>query len=215
MTAQRLSAHVKICGVTRREDAELAVALGASAVGFVFWPRSPRAIAIDAATAIAAALPESVTRVGVFVNATPDEVAAHVDQVGLDVAQLHGDEPAAAYAGVGARVMKAVGLSVEEDVTRAIELPETVMVLVDASDPERRGGTGRTANWPLAVRVASGRAIVLAGGLTAANVAEAVRLVRPWAVDVSSGVEASPGVKDREKMQAFFAAISAAQAEGV
>jgi phosphoribosylanthranilate isomerase len=151
----------------------------------------------------------------VFVNASPGEVHGTVAQVGLDVAQLHGDEPVGAFVGIGARLLKVVPLEGDADVDRASALPSGVMPLVDAVDPQRRGGTGRVADWTRAARVAERRPIVLAGGLTADNVGEAVRLVRPWAVDVSSGVESAPGVKDPLRLEAFFAAVQAARSEDV
>jgi phosphoribosylanthranilate isomerase len=154
-------------------------------------------------------LPPFVTRVGVFVNATPADVQAVVAHAGLDVVQLHGDEPAEAFAQVGARVIKVVTLDDEEDVDRAAGLSPAVWPLVDATDPARRGGTGRAADWGRAARLARRRPILLAGGLTADNVGDAVRAVRPWAVDVSSGVESAPGVKSADRLRAFFAAIAA------
>jgi len=200
--------RVKICGITRLTDAEAAVGLGAHALGFVFWPRSPRAVGREVARAIAAALPALVTRVGVFVDTSPAEVADTVRLVGLDVVQLHGDEDVHAYAGVGVRLMKAVRLPDEAAVDRAADLPPFVTPLVDAIDDGRRGGMGRRANWTLAARLASRRPIVLAGGLSDETVEEALREVNPWGIDVSSGVEQSPGIKSQERLRAFFAAVA-------
>jgi phosphoribosylanthranilate isomerase len=204
--------RVKICGLTRAEDAHLAVALGADAVGFVLWPKSPRLVAADQAAAIARSLPAFVTRVGVFVNASPDDVRRVVAEIGLDVAQLHGDEHVADYVGVAARVVKVVSLGDDADVRSAVALPVEVTVLVDAVDRERRGGTGERADWTRAARVARERPVVLAGGLTAADVGEAIRRVRPWAIDVSSGVEDRPGIKSADKLRALFAAVRASVA---
>ena len=201
--------RVKICGITRLEDAELAVKLGAHAVGFIFWPRSPRAITRDRARSIAAALPPFVTRVGVFVNTPAADVIDTVQVAGLDVVQLHGDEDLSAYASVGVRLVRSVTLADDEAVERVSLLPSSVTPLVDAADDVQRGGTGRRADWRLAARLADRRPMILAGGLTPDNVAEAVRAVRPWGVDVSSGIEHSPGIKSRERMQAFFAALTA------
>jgi len=201
--------RVKICGVTRTEDAMLAAALGASAIGFVFWPSSPRVIAPANARRIADALPPFVSRVGVFVNAPADEVRAIVAQAGLDIAQLHGDESATDYTGVGARLMKTVTLEDDDALERARALPDSVTPLVDAADRERRGGTGLRANWDRARRLMESRPIVLAGGLSAANVAEALAHVEPVAIDVSSGVESAPGVKSLERMVALFDALAA------
>lgn len=205
--------RVKICGITRREDAQLAAALGADAVGFIFWPRSPRVIAADAARAIGDALPPFVARVGVFVDASPDSVARTVRDARLQMVQLHGDERVEDFTDCGASLIKTVSLTDDEAVVRAQALPPAVTPLVDAHDPARRGGTGRAADWARARRLAAGRPIVLAGGLDADNVGEAVRLVRPWAVDLSSGVEAAPGIKDSTKLAAFFRATAAASQE--
>jgi len=201
--------RVKICGLTRAEDAHLAVALGADAVGFVLWSKSPRVIEADQAAAIARTLPAFVTRVGVFVNASPDDVRRVVREIGLDVAQLHGDERVADYVGVAAKVVKVVSLGDDADVRSAVALPVEVTVLVDAVDRERRGGTGERADWTRAARLARERPVILAGGLVAADVGDAIRRVRPWAIDVSSGVEDRPGIKSADKLRALFAAVRA------
>jgi phosphoribosylanthranilate isomerase len=200
--------RLKVCGITRVDDAEIACRLGADAIGFVFWAKSPRAIAPEQARAISRRVPPFVTRVGVFVNASAAEIGAVADRVPLDVVQLHGDEDLVEYAGLRVRLLKAVTLADHADVERASSLPPDVVPLVDAPDAERRGGTGRFADWDLAAVLAAERRIVLAGGLTADNVAEAVGRVRPWAVDVSSGVEDRPGVKDPRRLAAFVGAIS-------
>lgn len=207
------SPRVKVCGITREADAALAVSLGAAALGFIFWPRSPRAITPAAARWIHAHVPPFVSRVGVFVNASPAEVADATAAAGLDVVQLHGDEPVEAYAGVGARIMKVAALETTADVERVLAWPSAVTPLVDAVDRERRGGTGRLADWTLAAQVAAARPMVLAGGLNAENVGEAVSRVRPWAVDVSSGVEDAPGIKSPARLRAFFASLAAASRE--
>ncbi len=201
---------VKICGVTRLEDAELAVSLGAAAVGFVFWPRSPRRVNVDAAQAMAAALPPAALRVGVFANQDPADVARLAEAVGLDVVQLHGHEPPAAYANLPCRVIKAVSIGADSAPDEALRVPQTATVLLDARDPVRLGGTGRTIDWTLAAAVAWRRRVILSGGLRPENVAQAVAMVRPYAVDVSSGVEARPGVKDPAKLRAFFDALAGA-----
>jgi phosphoribosylanthranilate isomerase len=205
--------RVKICGLTRLEDAELAVALGADAVGFVFWEMSPRAVSIREVGAITRRLPPLVTRVGVFVDASPAEVEVAVRGSGLDVVQLHGGEAPEAYRAVGARVMKVAALDSEAAVGAVAAWPDDVMPLVDAIDHERRGGTGKVAGWAHAAALARRRPIVLAGGLTSDNVAEAVRTVKPWGVDVSSGVESAPGIKSAERLRAFFAAVRAVRVE--
>ena len=196
--------RVKICGITRGEDAQLAARLGASAVGFVFWPGSPRVVTADAARAIAVSLSAQVARVGVFVDAPVDAIRRVVEQVGLDVVQLHGREAVQDYAALPVRLIKSVTLESMADVERAAGLPAQVTVLVDAVDPVKRGGTGRAANWEWAAALARVRPVMLAGGLSPENVTEAVRAVRPWAIDVSSGVERSPGVKCAERMSELF-----------
>jgi phosphoribosylanthranilate isomerase len=206
-------ARVKICGITRLTDATEAVACGADALGFVFWPDSPRVVTPAQAREIGCALPALVSRVGVFVNQSPADVRAIVAEAGLDVIQLHGDEDLPPYANLGVRVIKAVSLDDEASVARAREYPDAVTPLVDATDRVRRGGTGQVANWALAAQVAAVRPVVLAGGLRASNVAEALRRVRPWAIDVSSGVESSPGIKDAARLRELFAAVMQEGAE--
>lgn len=199
--------RVKICGLTRAEDAQLAVALGADAVGFVFWPGSPRAVSSEHVRAITATLPALVTRVGVFVNMPVDDVARIVDVARLDVAQLHGEESADDYRRVAARLIKGISLTDDAAVASARAVPADVTLLIDAHDPARRGGTGQRADWTRAALLARERAVMLAGGLRAENIAEAVEQVQPWGVDVSSGVETSPGVKSAEKLRAFFSRL--------
>lgn len=204
-----MTPRIKVCGITRAEDAAEAVRLGAAALGFVFWPKSPRVLSVQAARDIAAGVPPFVARIGVFVDTTADDVARIVDEVGLDGVQLHGDERVDRYERVKSRLIKAVTLESGEDVMRAATLPAYVTTLVDAADRVRRGGTGQVADWSQAAALAARRPVILAGGLTAENVGEAVRSVRPWALDVSSGVETAPGIKTRERLEAFFAAVAA------
>jgi phosphoribosylanthranilate isomerase len=204
---------VKICGITRAEDAALAVALGATALGFVFWPGSPRAMAPEAVREIGRGVPDGVERIGVFVDADPATVRDAGGRAGLTGVQLQGDEtPAAAQALAGAfQVIKAVGLT-SITTSSALGAWDGVRLLLDAYDPVRRGGTGRTIDWDRAAAIAAGRPVILAGGLTPANVREAVMRVRPAGVDVSSSLESAPGVKDPDKLRAFFAAL--AEVEG-
>ena len=199
--------RVKVCGLTRWEDAELAVRLGADAVGFVLWERSPRYVPPGLAGEIAARLPPLVTRVGVVVDMPAAQLSDAAREAGLDAVQLHGDESVAAYAKVPQRLIKAVTLESQEDVADALALPPGVTILVDAADRVHRGGTGRRANWRHAAAVARCRPVVLAGGLTAETVAEAIECVKPWAVDVSSGVEDSPGIKSARRMERFFEVV--------
>jgi phosphoribosylanthranilate isomerase len=202
--------HVKICGITRVADGRLAASLGAAAIGFVFWPRSPRLVSLDVARELARALPPFVARVGVFVDASPEVVQATVAHVGLDVVQLHGDERVEDYASVGARLIKTVPLDRDSAVADADALPAHVVPLVDAADRVKRGGTGQRAHWPRAARLAGLRPIVLAGGLDADTVGDAIDVVRPMALDVSSGVESAPGIKSEARLRALFDAIASA-----
>jgi phosphoribosylanthranilate isomerase len=205
-----MTVRVKVCGCTRVEDAVLAAELGASAIGLVFWPGSPRCVDVATAQAIVAALPPLVTPVGVFADQTPADVRRVLTAVGLGAVQLHGGERLEDFADLPARLIKAVpvvdGLGPES----VAGIPPAVAVLLDAHDPVRRGGTGQLVDWDVAARIAAVRPIVLSGGLRPENVAAAVRRVRPAAVDVASGVERAPGVKDPEKLRAFFAALEAA-----
>jgi tryptophan synthase beta subunit len=197
---------VKICGITTEEDARAAVACGASALGFVFWPRSPRAIEPERARAIVAALPPFVTTVGVFVDERPERVRAIAERVGLSAVQWHGDERPADVTGIGRRVIKAV--PADQTTLDAIDAwPAEVTLLVDATDVRRKGGTGLTADWDAAAAIAARRPVILAGGLAADNVGRAIEAVKPMGVDVSSGVESSPGVKDASRLRAFFDAV--------
>ena len=198
---------VKICGITRTDDAEAAVEAGAAAIGFVFWPKSPRFVDPYRARAIAATLPAFVVPVGVFVNQPAEYVRRVAALLGLGAVQLHGDEDVAYTEGVRYPVIKAVSI---ERAHRADEIdvwPRTTMLLLDAHDPVSRGGTGRTIDWSAAAPIAERRRTLLAGGLTPENVAEAVALVRPFGIDVSSGVERSPGVKDHARIRALFEAL--------
>jgi phosphoribosylanthranilate isomerase len=198
---------VKVCGIRRLDDAQLAVELGASAVGFVFWRRSPRYVEPELARTIAAALPEGVMVTGVFVDQPTTEVTNIADAVGLDAIQLHGGEAVGEYAALPQRLIKAVAIDDQFDPARIDVLPDDVAVLLDAHDPVRRGGTGRTIDWNIAAAIAARRETILSGGLNAANIADAVARVRPHMIDVSSGVEAAPGRKDPRKLREFFAAI--------
>lgn len=199
--------RVKICGIRRLEDATLAADLGAGAIGFVLWPASPREISVDAARAIAHALPDNVDRVGVFVDQPPDVVAAFVTAIGLDAVQLHGNRDVEDYRDVRARLIRAMPLDTDDDMAAAEALPADVALLVDAADRVRWGGTGRRANWARAAEMAKQRPVILAGGLTPETVKEAIEMVHPWAVDVSSGVEDAPGIKSADRLKRFFDAV--------
>jgi phosphoribosylanthranilate isomerase len=193
---------IKVCGITRLEDALHAVEHGARALGFVFWAQSPRYIAPERAAEIIAALPPGVETVGVFVNESVDGIREVVARCGISTVQLHGDE-GPSYVALGWPVLRAIRL--RDAVRAAEEWPAGTTFLVDAIDPVRRGGTGVTVDWHEAASAARGRRFVLAGGLTPENVAEAIATVRPLGVDVSSGVEDAPGVKNPDKVARFLA----------
>jgi phosphoribosylanthranilate isomerase len=209
--------YVKICGITSAEDARLAVAAGADALGFVFWPMSPRKVDPARAAAIARELPPFVLRVGVFVDMPRAEMARIADAVGLDLLQLHGDEPPEALAGLPRRAIKAVRVGKGFAADEAMRYAGCAAgLLVDTRMPgetQLPGGTGVPFDWALVKGLAERVPfLVLAGGLGPANVAEAVRAVAPHAVDVSSGVETLPGRKDPAKVRAFVEAARAAEA---
>lgn len=196
------SMFIKVCGITSVNDALHAIEQGATAVGFVLWDKSPRAVAVDRATEIIAKLPSHVMTVGVFVNEPIDSIRTTAKRAGLTAVQLHGDEPPAYADALDWPVIRAVSVSEIDRVADA--WPVDTALLVDNIDPVRRGGTGAAVDWSRAAGVAKTRRIVLAGGLTPDNVASAIRAVRPFGVDVSSGVESAPGVKDFDKVTQFI-----------
>ncbi|WP_447977366.1 phosphoribosylanthranilate isomerase [Candidatus Nitrospira bockiana] len=201
---------VKICGITNPEDARAAVAAGADALGFVFYKSSPRCVTADTARRIIATLPPFVLPVGVFVNEDIKVVRDLMDACGLALAQLHGDEPATYCEQLGRPVLKAFRLGSMASFLAMAEYKGRAGVrgfLIDAYAETGYGGTGRTADWGLAAEAARSAPVLLAGGLTPTNVAEAIRRVQPYGVDVSSGVEASPGKKDHAKVTAFIDAV--------
>lgn len=196
---------VKFCGMTRSSDVQLACEFGVQAVGFVLWPKSPRHVPLAAVPSLVALLPQEVLPVGVFVNPTMDEIGRAID-AGVRVVQIHGGS------GAPKEISTPVWIAVSVDADLET-LPEDTTLLLDAFDPVRHGGTGRTIDWGRAAVMAAGRRVVLAGGLTAANVGEAIARVRPYGVDVASGVEERPGVKDARAMRAFVAAVRATNEE--
>jgi phosphoribosylanthranilate isomerase len=200
---------VKICGITRPDDARMAVVHGAHALGFIFWPDSPRVVSPDKAREIIAALPRAVTTVGVFVNQSLDYIREVAKKAGLAAVQLHGDETPQFAEQIALPVIKAIAVSGAMPLLD--QWPSDVMMLVDARDPFRRGGTGVIADWGAAAELASRRRTLLAGGLTPDNVAGAIARVQPYGIDVSSGVEKSPGIKDHDKLAAFLAAVRMAE----
>jgi phosphoribosylanthranilate isomerase len=209
--------RIKFCGITNLEDAQRAVDAGAWAIGMILWPGSERRCATDEAQRIAARLRRQVELVGVFVNAALDEVGALADGIGLTAVQLHGDEGPAYCAEVarrtGARVIKAHRLQARADL-QALETFHTDFHLLDAYVPGRRGGTGETFDWELVAARRSTVPLILGGGLNAGNVGQAIEMTSPYAVDVASGTEASPGIKDPGKLEAFAAAVAASVPEG-
>jgi phosphoribosylanthranilate isomerase len=199
--------RVKICGITSLEDARMAVAAGADALGFMFHPASPRYVSPEAAGAIARALPPFVARVGVFVNTPADVIQATLETAGLDTLQLHGDEsPAFCAAFSRVRVIKAFRVDGPAVLDR-MQAYTAWAWLLDSHVSGTWGGTGKTFNWDLAREaILRGGTVLLAGGLHPDNVRSAVRSVGPYGVDVSSGVESCPGRKDPERVRAFVSA---------
>lgn len=200
---------IKICGITNVEDAKVAVAAGADALGFVMYRKSPRFVEPAVVKAIVAGLLPFVLPVGVFVNEEPDRVRTLMDECGLALAQLHGDETARYCQDLGRPVLKALRLKDRGTFLVLAEFSGRANVrgfLIDAFSNQAYGGTGKTVDWGLAQEVALSMPVVLAGGLTPVNVAEAITRVRPYGVDVSSGVELSPGKKDHEKVRDFIRA---------
>ena len=193
---------VKICGITRLEDALEAARLGADALGFNFWPGSKRYVPPADARAIVRRLPPFVTAVGVFVDAPREEILRAVAASGIQVAQLHGDEPPELCASLPLPVVKALRIA-NAHALAALAAYEVSGFLLDAPSAGY-GGSGKTFDWSLATEAAAVVPVMLAGGLTPENVAEAIRAVRPWGVDVASGVERAPGVKDLAKLRRFI-----------
>lgn len=194
---------LKICGITRLVDARHAIENGATALGFVLWPRSPRFVSNRKVAEIVAALPASVITVGVFVNESVDGIALAMERTGLTAVQLHGDEPATYANALAYPIWRSVTLETADEIAEA--WPAETPLLLDAADPERRGGTGQSVDWTRAAALARRRSVVLAGGLTSENVEEAIRIVHPYGVDVSSGVEDAPGLKNANKVAKFLA----------
>lgn len=205
--------RVKICGITRAEDGVAAAQAGADAIGLVFYAPSPRAVSIAQARVITASLPPFVSVVGLFVDADAEQIHAVLEQVPLDLLQFHGDECPAECGDFGRPYIKAVRMREGLDVRAyARTYPDAAGLLLDAYDaaaPQIRGGTGQTFDWS---RVPGGLPVplILAGGLTPENVAEAVRATRPYAVDVSGGVEAAKGIKDVARIAAFIDNVAGA-----
>jgi phosphoribosylanthranilate isomerase len=205
-----MSVKVKICGITNLADAQAAAEAGADMLGFVFCEASPRCMTIEQVTDIAQQLSPHVVKVGVFVDPSKELVLQAVTGCGLNLLQFHGEETPEFCTQFGIMSMKAFQIRDAESLQALLDYP-TDAWLLDAFSPSARGGTGATFSWNLAVEAAKfGKPIFLAGGLTPVNVADAVRKVRPFAVDVSSGVESEPGKKDTAKVRAFIQAARGA-----
>src|SRR5919202_1507070 len=199
---------VKVCGITNLEDARVAADAGADAIGLVFAEKSPRKVSVERAREIAAALPQDIMKVGVFVDEEPQEVLRISRQVGLDYAQLHGDEPpevVAAIRGAGLPVMKAVRVR-NVRALAAVERYEADLLLLDAWSAEARGGTGERFDWELAKSLIGRDNIVVSGGLGPENVREAIEYFEPYGVDASSSLEERPGKKNGERVRRFVRA---------
>ncbi len=219
MAQEPAPTNVKVCGLTRLPDAELAVSLGAWAIGMVFYEPSPRRCSLDQAQTISQALRRKVQLAGVFVNESLPTIAGLAEQLQLSIVQLHGDEGPAFCAEVarrtGAKVCKAAQVSGPGDV-QDLERFHVDFHLLDArGDRGLRGGTGSTFDWALIAQRRSKVPLILSGGLTPENVAESIATVRPFAVDVASGVEEAPGRKDEAKLTAFFDAVARASVDEV
>lgn len=200
----------KICGITRVEDALAAVEAGADAIGLVFYAKSPRAVTVQQARSIINALPPFVTTVGLFVDASRCELGEMLDAVPLDLLQFHGDESPESCEGYHRPYIKALRVKPGDDIAAQVALYKNASgVLLDTYVPGIPGGTGEAFDWSLVPEGLS-KPIILAGGLTAENVAQAIARVRPYAVDVSGGVEAAKGIKDAQKIRAFMQAVRAA-----
>ena len=208
--SKRRRTRSKICGITRPEDALVVASQGADAIGLVFYPPSPRNVSIEQARAVIAALPPFVTTVGLFVDADETAVTAILDEVPLDLLQFHGEEEEAYCNSFGRPYFKAVRMAEDVDlVAEAGRFSSAKALLLDSYQKGVPGGTGHAFDW---ARIPEGldKPIILAGGLGPENVVEAIRTVRPYAVDVSSGVEAAKGIKDAEKIIAFMRGVERA-----
>jgi phosphoribosylanthranilate isomerase len=199
-----MSVRVKICGITNPDDAQIAIEAGADALGFNFYEKSPRFVSMETAAEISRSLPPYILRVGVFVNPAEQLVRKAMGECGLNLLQFHGDEPPEFCTQFGLMSMKAFRVRDAESLKKLSGYP-TDAWLLDAYASDLFGGTGEKFNWDLAREVQKhGKPVFLAGGLTPENVADAIRQVQPFGVDVSSGVESSPGRKDRDKVRAFI-----------
>jgi phosphoribosylanthranilate isomerase len=193
---------IKFCGLTREEDVDIAAELGVDAVGFVLWPHSPRALTLDATAALVRRLPPDITPVAVFVRPTHEEIVDAVNIAGVRAAQAHGMDDVTPLLGAPCDLWAAVSLT-----GSTLAIPFDMTILLDAQDDEQFGGTGRTIDWHAARKIAAIRRVMLAGGLTPDNVAKAIEIAQPYGVDVSSGIEERPGVKNAKLMRDFVSVV--------
>jgi phosphoribosylanthranilate isomerase len=205
--------RIKICGITSAADAQAAIEAGANLIGFNFYQKSPRHISEDQAAEIRPKLPKKVKAVGIFVNGLPADVIALRSSLSLDAVQLHGDESPETVAEIApvVPVIKAFRVEAEFPITTLDEYSKAFAFLFDAAHTDQYGGTGRTTDWDVARRASLKHRIILAGGLKLENVAAAVRIVRPYGIDVASGVESSPGKKDHELLREFIKEVRRAE----
>jgi phosphoribosylanthranilate isomerase len=195
---------VKICGITNLADAMAASEAGADYLGFIFYQKSPRSVTPVIAQNIISKLQTKAKKVGVFVNTPVDKINEIVDLCGLDIIQLHGEETVEMAKQLGyERIWKAFHITSEDDIAQAATYP-VAAILVDTATATLRGGTGKTCDWQLAAKAAANFTTILAGGINHSNVLEAIGIVKPFAIDVASGVEASPGLKDHDKIRKLF-----------
>ncbi|NLJ13282.1 MAG: phosphoribosylanthranilate isomerase [Gammaproteobacteria bacterium] len=205
--------RTKICGITQVEDALIAAQAGVDALGLVFYAKSPRAVTVAQAQKIIAALPPFVSTVGLFVNASRSEINAILDELPLDVLQFHGDETAADCEGFARPYFRALRMQPGLDIAQLAEQYQSAQgILLDAWVPGVHGGTGERFDWTQ-IPASLAKPLILAGGLNADNVAQAMQQVQPWAVDVSGGVEANRGIKDADKMRKFLYAVQMKNAQ--
>lgn len=198
----------KICGLTRAEDVDAALNIGADFLGFILYPKSKRYISPPVLRELLKRIPSGVAKIGVFVNAPPGEVVNIIDYCGLDIAQLHGEErPADAIAIGKYRVWKAVNFSTYDQIEDMLAYPAAAFVADAGVSGNVEGGSGRTCSWDIAAAASKCLRLILAGGISPANAAEAVRKVRPYALDVNSGVESAPGIKDHTKLMELGEAL--------
>ncbi|HEC59042.1 hypothetical protein LCGC14_0542090 [marine sediment metagenome] len=199
--------RVKICGITRRQDAEFAVEMGADALGLVFYPRSPRAVTIAQAKQIVSGLPPFISIVALFVDEQADEVRACIAAIPTLILQFHGDESAEYCEQFGRPYLKAVRMQVDTDLSKTVlQYDSAAAILLDSYQPGIPGGTGQVFDWSLIKMI--NKPLILAGGLDMANVASAIKQVQPYAVDVSGGVEQAKGIKDKQKITAFMQEVA-------